>query len=68
MMDRVLVASTRRAVQAGASVEKLVPVIFATGDFGANFTNNSLLAMYRSELLQLPTNNGALCPGDTIKM
>jgi len=34
------------------------PVILATGGFGADFTENSLLAKYRPDLLHLPTTNG----------
>ena len=33
-------------------------MFFANGDFDADFTNYSLLVMYSSELLHLPTNNG----------
>merc|ERR1712113_688375 len=42
--------------------------IFASGGFGADFTQNSLLAMYRPDLLHLPTTNGEHCTGDAIKM
>jgi len=44
------------------------PVIFASGGFGADFTSDSLLAMYRPDLLHLPTTNGEHCTGDGIKM
>merc|ERR1712203_1019967 len=43
-------------------------VIFCSGGFGADFTQNSLLAMYRPDLLHLPTTNGEHCTGDAIKM
>merc|ERR1712039_837377 len=44
------------------------PVIFACGGFGADFTQNSLLAQYRPDLLHLPTTNGEHCTGDGIKL
>ena len=40
----------------------------ATGGFGADYTQNSLLAQYRPDLLHLPTTNGEHCTGDGIKM
>merc|ERR1719383_79528 len=52
----------------GASFKEFGPVIFASGGFGADFTNNSLLAQYRPDLLHLPTTNGEHCTGDAIKM
>ncbi|CAK9034434.1 unnamed protein product [Durusdinium trenchii] len=44
------------------------PVILATGGFGADFTEDSLLAKYRPDLLHLPTTNGDHTTGDGIKM
>merc|ERR1719210_1639074 len=44
------------------------PVILATGGFGADFTQESLLAQFRPDLLHLPTTNGEHCTGDGIKM
>jgi len=44
------------------------PVIIATGGFGADFSQDSLLAKYRSDLMHLPTSNGEHCTGDGIKM
>merc|ERR1712066_492124 len=44
------------------------PVILCSGGFGADFTNNSLLAQYRPDLMHLPTTNGEHCTGDGIKM
>ena len=44
------------------------PVIFASGGFGADFNNNSLLVQYRPDLLHLPTINGEHCTGGAIKM
>merc|ERR1712187_240391 len=53
---------------AGTDAKEFGPVIFATGGFGADFTQNSLLAQYRPDLLHLPTTNGEHCTGDAIKM
>merc|ERR1711972_141789 len=44
------------------------PVILCSGGFGADFTNNSLLAQYRPDLMHLPTTNGEHSTGDGIKM
>merc|ERR1719511_479816 len=44
------------------------PVILCSGGFGADFTQSSLLAQYRPDLLHLPTTNGEHCTGDAIKM
>ena len=52
----------------GASFKEFVPVIFASGGFGADLTQNSLLGTYRPDLLHLPTTNGEHCTGDAIKM
>ena len=43
-------------------------MIFASGGFGADFTNNSLLAQYRPDVLYLPTTIGEHCTGDATKM
>merc|ERR1712193_443894 len=43
-------------------------VILCSGGFGADFSNDSLLAKYRPDLLHLPTTNGEHCTGDGIKM
>jgi len=43
-------------------------VIFASGGFGADFGQASLLAKCRPGLLHLPTTNGEHCTGDAIKM
>ena len=43
-------------------------VIFTSGDFGADFTQNSLLATYRLDLLHLPITNGELYNGDSIQV
>jgi len=52
----------------GADFQEHGPVILATGGFGADFTQNSLLAQYRPDLMHLPTTNGEHCTGDGIKM
>jgi succinate dehydrogenase/fumarate reductase flavoprotein subunit len=44
------------------------PVILCSGGFGADFSQDSLLAKYRPDLLHLPTTNGEHCTGDAIKM
>jgi succinate dehydrogenase/fumarate reductase flavoprotein subunit len=52
----------------GVNFQEHGPVILCTGGFGADFTNDSLLAKYRPDLLHLPTTNGEHCTGDGIKM
>merc|ERR1712113_557910 len=52
----------------GADKNEYGPVILASGGFGADFTQNSLLAQYRPDLMHLPTTNGEHCTGDGIKM
>merc|ERR1712151_692178 len=52
----------------GESFKEYGPVILASGGFGADFTQDSLLAKYRPDLLHLPTTNGEHCTGDAIKM
>merc|ERR1712070_963603 len=52
----------------GVQFQEHGPVIICTGGFGADFTQNSLLAKYRPDLLHLPTTNGEHCTGDAIKM
>merc|ERR1711967_36262 len=54
--------------KAGASFKEFGPMIFASGGFGADFGQDSLLAKYRPDLLHLPTTNGEHCTGDAIKM
>ena len=48
--------------------ESFVLIFRSAGGFGADFTQNSLLAKYRPDLLHLPTTNGEHCTGDGIKM
>jgi len=55
-------------VKDGQTFKAFGPVILATGGFGADFTNDSLLAKYRPDLLHLPTTNGEHCTGDGIKI
>merc|ERR1711966_471781 len=52
----------------GATFQEYGPVIFASGGYGADFGNGSLLAKYRPDLLHLPTTNGEHCTGDGIKI
>merc|ERR1712045_342300 len=52
----------------GVDTKEYGPVILASGGFGADFTQDSLLAQYRPDLLHLPTTNGEHCTGDGIKM
>ncbi|CAE7783872.1 osm1 [Symbiodinium microadriaticum] len=52
----------------GINLQEFGPVILASGGFGADFTQDSLLAKYRPDLLHLPTTNGEHCTGDGIKM
>jgi len=54
--------------KAGVEFQEHGPVILATGGFGADFTQQSLLAQYRPDLMHLPTTNGEHCTGDGIKM
>ena len=42
--------------------------LVVSGGFGADFTQNSLLAQYRLDLLHLGTTNGEHCTGVAIKM
>lgn len=43
-------------------------VVIATGGYGADFADDSLLQKYRPDLAHLPTTNGDHCSGDGIKM
>merc|ERR1719428_1396681 len=52
----------------GKDFSETGPVILCSGGFGADFTQQSLLAKYRPDLLHLPTTNGEHCTGDGIKM
>jgi len=52
----------------GMDFQEHGPVILASGGFGADFTQQSLLAQYRPDLMHLPTTNGEHCTGDGIKM
>merc|ERR1712032_1161759 len=54
--------------KAGTDHTEYGPVILCSGGFGADFTQNSLLAQYRPDLMHLPTTNGEHCTGDGIKM
>merc|ERR1719299_97417 len=52
----------------GVEFQEHGPVIICTGGFGADFTNQSLLAQFRPDLMHLPTTNGEHCTGDGIRM
>merc|ERR1712232_839864 len=52
----------------GKEEKEYGPVILASGGFGADFTQNSLLAQHRPDLMHLPTTNGEHCTGDGIKL
>merc|ERR1719482_2684379 len=52
----------------GEMFEEHGPVIIATGGFGADFGEDSLLKKYRPDLMHLPTTNGEHCSGDGLKM
>merc|ERR1712050_830093 len=52
----------------GQQFKEFGPVVFASGGFGADFGQDSLLAKYRPDLLHLPTTNGEHCTGDGIKL
>merc|ERR1712178_91849 len=54
--------------KAGTQYKEFGPVVFASGGFGADFGQDSLLAKYRPDLLHLPTTNGEHCTGDGIKL
>merc|ERR1712199_99383 len=54
--------------KAGVQYKEHGPVILASGGFGADFGQDSLLAKYRPDLLHLPTTNGEHCTGDGIKL
>merc|ERR1712232_1417382 len=54
--------------KSGTVYKEYGPVILCSGGFGADFTQQSLLAKYRPDLLHLPTTNGEHCTGDGIKM
>ena len=57
-------------VKGSADVKEFGPetVIFASGDFDTDFTQNSLPARYRPDLLHLPITNGELYNGDEIQV
>merc|ERR1719333_1145862 len=54
--------------KAGEEFTEIGPVILCSGGFGADFSNDSLLAQYHPDLMHLPTTNGEHCTGDGIKM
>ena len=52
----------------GTSFNEFGTVIFASGRFGVDFAQNSLLTTYRRDLLHLSTTNEGHCTGDAIKI
>merc|ERR1712176_505136 len=52
----------------GKTFQEHGPVVIATGGFGADFTDDSLLSKHRPDLSHLPTTNGDHCTGDGLKM
>eukprot|EP00357_Protocruzia_adherens_P032291 CAMPEP_0115005468 /NCGR_PEP_ID=MMETSP0216-20121206/19885_1 /TAXON_ID=223996 /ORGANISM="Protocruzia adherens, Strain Boccale" /LENGTH=572 /DNA_ID=CAMNT_0002371791 /DNA_START=126 /DNA_END=1844 /DNA_ORIENTATION=- len=52
----------------GKTFTEYGPVIVATGGYGADYTQSSLLLKNRPDLKDLPTTNGEHCTGDGIKM
>merc|ERR1712050_153676 len=52
----------------GKTIQEHGPVIIATGGFGADFADDSLLGKHRPDLMHLPTTNGDHCTGDGLKM
>lgn len=54
-------------VKDGKEFSEYGPVIVATGGYGADFTDNSLLKKYRPDLLSFSTTNGAHCDGSGIR-
>ena len=55
--------------KSGASFKEFVwSDIFISGGFGADFTQNSLWATFRLDMLHFPTTNGEHSTGDAIKV
>ena len=52
----------------GAMHKAYGPVIIATGGFGADFSDDSILTQVRPDICHLSTTNGDHCTGDGIKM
>jgi len=55
-------------VKDGQTFTEYGAVVIATGGYGADFADDSLLQKYRPDLAHLPTTNGDHCSGDGIKM
>jgi len=55
-------------VKDGQTYTERGAVVIATGGYGADFTDDSLLQKHRPDLAHLPTTNGDHCSGDGIKM
>ena len=52
----------------GSCFKEFGPVIYASGGFGAAFTQRSLSTTCRPDLLHLLTTNGEHCTGDPVKI
>ncbi|RIB14829.1 hypothetical protein C2G38_2132194 [Gigaspora rosea] len=55
-------------VNDGQTFKEYGPVILATGDYAADFTEDSLLKKYRPDIYNLPTTNGEHSAGNGYKM
>lgn len=63
-----VVVGVKYEKEGGETGEEYGPVILATGGYGADFSDDSLLKKHRPDLLYLPTTNGDHCTGDGIKL
>jgi len=54
--------------QGGKTFSEYGPVVLATGGFGADATEDSILKKYRPDLIGMPTTCGEHCTGDGIKL
>ena len=52
----------------GQTYTEVGPVVIATGGFGADFSDDSILKKVRPDLMHLPTTNGDHTTGDGIKL
>merc|ERR1712159_576668 len=68
LLDKAGVCVGLEYEKGGQTLKEEGPVILASGGFGADFSQDSLLAKYRPDLMHLPTSNGEHCTGDGIKM
>src|SRR5690606_38998958 len=52
----------------GKTFQEYGPVVIATGGFGADYSENSLLKKYRPDICHLATTNGDHTTGDGVKI